>query len=48
MNSEGKTLSTDNSTPSSFWIPTWQKHYELILAVVSGIFILAGWILTKK
>ncbi|WP_205417339.1 hypothetical protein, partial [Klebsiella pneumoniae] len=27
---------------------TLKKHYELIFAIASGIFILAGWLFTKN
>lgn len=48
MNSEMKTLPHKRvfSAPSPMR-ETLQKHYELILAIVSGLFILAGWFLTK-
>ncbi|MDM5186932.1 heavy metal translocating P-type ATPase [Bacillus sp. DX4.1] len=48
MNSEVKTLPTKKNMPSSSWMQTLQKHYELIFAIISGIFILAGWLLTKS
>ncbi len=32
---------------SSLW-DTLKKHYELIFAIASGIFILAGWLFTKN
>ncbi|MGR3778893.1 heavy metal translocating P-type ATPase [Bacillus paramycoides] len=48
MNTEGKTLSKDNNISNSTWGQMWQKYHELILAILSGIFILAGWMLTKS
>ncbi|MED4685124.1 MULTISPECIES: heavy metal translocating P-type ATPase [Bacillus] len=48
MNAEVKTLQAqkDISHPS-LW-DTLKKHYELIFAITSGIFILAGWLFTKN
>lgn len=48
MNAEVKTLQAqkDISNPS-LW-DTLKKHYELIFAIASGIFILAGWLFTKN
>ncbi|PEI83130.1 heavy metal translocating P-type ATPase [Bacillus pseudomycoides] len=48
MSTVGKRLSKDNNISNSTWGQMWQKHHELILAIISGIFILAGWILTKN
>ncbi|ENQ3107614.1 Cd2+/Zn2+-exporting ATPase [Bacillus sp. 491mf] len=49
MNSEAKTLSKQQGTPnSSSWLATFQKHYELIFALTSGVLILIGWLLTKN
>lgn len=48
MNSEVKAFPQKRNISSSSWIQTFQKHYELIFALVSGIFILAGWLLTKN
>ncbi len=48
MNSEVKTLPpTKNVSPLS-WLKTLQDHYELIFAILSGIFILTGWLFTKN
>ena len=49
MNSEVKTLSKQQETQaSSSWLATFQKHYELIFALTSGVLILIGWLLTKN
>lgn len=49
MNSEAKTLSKQQGTQaSSSWLATFQKHYELIFALTSGVLILIGWLLTKN
>ena len=48
MNSEVKTLQVQKSiSHPSLW-DTLKKHYELIFAIASGIFILAGWLFTKN
>lgn len=48
MNSEVKTLQVQKSiSHPSLW-DTLKKHYELIFAITSGIFILAGWLFTKN
>ncbi|WP_020061152.1 heavy metal translocating P-type ATPase [Bacillus sp. 123MFChir2] len=49
MNSEVKALPKQQGTsPSSSWLATFQKHYELIFAITSGFLILIGWLLTKN
>ncbi|SDZ27722.1 heavy metal translocating P-type ATPase [Bacillus sp. 166amftsu] len=48
MNSEVKTLPSKNNMSSPSWSQSFQKHYELIFAILSGIFILSGWLLTKN
>ena len=48
MNSEVKTLPSKQNVPNPSWIQTLKKHYELIFAILSGIFILAGWLFTKN
>lgn len=48
MNSEVKTLPSKQNVPTPSWIQTLKKHYELIFAIASGIFILVGWLLTKN
>ncbi|MCI0766593.1 heavy metal translocating P-type ATPase [Bacillus sp. TL12] len=48
MNSEVKTLPSKNSMSNPSWIQSFQKHYELIFAILSGVFILAGWLFTKN
>ncbi|MCT4572853.1 heavy metal translocating P-type ATPase, partial [Bacillus thuringiensis] len=48
MNSEVKTLqSKETISHPSLW-DTLKKHYELVFAVASGIFILVGWLFTKN
>ena len=48
MNSEVKTLQVQKSiSHPSLW-DTLKKHYELIFAIASGIFILGGWLFTKN
>ena len=43
-----KTLQVQKSiSHPSLW-DTLKKHYELIFAIASGIFILAGWLFTKN
>lgn len=39
--------STKSISHPSLW-DTLKKHYELIFAITSGIFILAGWLFTKN
>lgn len=39
--------STKSISHPSLW-DTLKKHYELIFAIASGIFILAGWLFTKN
>ena len=42
-----KTLQVQKSiSHPSLW-DTLKKHYELIFAIASGIFILAGWLFTR-
>ncbi|RAN80595.1 heavy metal translocating P-type ATPase [Bacillus sp. SRB_331] len=48
MNSQEKILPIKENASRFSWMQTLQKHYELIFAIISGIFILAGWILTKN
>ncbi|PFR23434.1 heavy metal translocating P-type ATPase [Bacillus cereus] len=48
MNTEVKTLPSKKDTSIPSWIQTFQKHYELIFAILSGVFILAGWLFTKN
>ncbi|WP_243525636.1 heavy metal translocating P-type ATPase [Bacillus pseudomycoides] len=48
MNSEVKTLSSKNNMSSPSWFQSFQKHYELIFAILSGVFILSGWLFTKN
>ncbi|HEK9102940.1 cadmium-translocating P-type ATPase [Bacillus pfraonensis] len=48
MNSEVKTLPSKNNMSNPSWIQSFQKHYELIFAILSGVFILAGWLFTKN
>ncbi|PFK41062.1 heavy metal translocating P-type ATPase [Bacillus cereus] len=48
MNAEVKTLPSKKDTSSPSWIQTFQKHYELIFAILSGVFILGGWLFTKN
>ncbi|MEN1938138.1 heavy metal translocating P-type ATPase [Paenibacillus sp. 102] len=48
MNSEIKTLPSKNNMSNPSWIRSFQKHYELIFAILSGVFILSGWLFTKN
>lgn len=48
MNTEVKTLPSKKDTSIPSWVQTFQKHYELIFAILSGVFILAGWLFTKN
>ncbi|MEY8350527.1 heavy metal translocating P-type ATPase [Bacillus cereus] len=48
MNAEVKILPSKKDMSSPSWIQTFQKHYELIFAILSGVFILAGWLFTKN
>ncbi|WJE53224.1 heavy metal translocating P-type ATPase [Bacillus cereus] len=48
MNSEVKTLPSKNNMSSPSWFQSFQKHYELIFAILSGVFILSGWLFTKN
>ncbi|EMA6343659.1 heavy metal translocating P-type ATPase [Bacillus cytotoxicus] len=47
MNSEIKTLPSTKNVSRLSWMKTLQNHYELIFAILSGIFILTGWLFTK-
>ncbi|PEI42859.1 heavy metal translocating P-type ATPase [Bacillus pseudomycoides] len=48
MNSEVKTLPSKKNMSNPSWIQSFQKHYELIFAILSGVFILSGWLFTKN
>ncbi|PEE42477.1 heavy metal translocating P-type ATPase [Bacillus pseudomycoides] len=48
MNSEVKALPSKKNMSNPSWIQSFQKHYELIFAILSGVFILSGWLFTKN
>lgn len=49
MNSEVKVLSKQQKMQtSSSRLSIFKKHYELVFALISGCFILIGWLLTKN
>ncbi|PEF25622.1 heavy metal translocating P-type ATPase [Bacillus pseudomycoides] len=48
MNSEVKVLPSKKDMSNPSWIQSFQKHYELIFAILSGVFILSGWLFTKN
>ena len=48
MNGEVKTLPSKQKVSTPSWIQAFKKHHELIFAILSGVFILAGWLLTKN
>ncbi|WP_426980433.1 heavy metal translocating P-type ATPase [Bacillus pseudomycoides] len=48
MNSEVKALPSKKNMSNPSWIQSFQKHYELIFAILSGVFILSGWLFTEN
>ncbi|MGG3522852.1 heavy metal translocating P-type ATPase [Bacillus pseudomycoides] len=48
MNSEVKALPSKKNMSNPSWIQSFQKHYELIFAILSGVFILSGWLFTNN
>lgn len=48
MNSQANSfVQRDTQNESSSIIEAFRKHYELVFAIVSGVFILTGWLLNK-
>ncbi|PEX82340.1 heavy metal translocating P-type ATPase [Bacillus cereus] len=48
MNGEVKISPSKKKVSTPSWVQAFQQHYELIFAILSGGFILAGWLLTKN